>query len=102
MGNWKMVQHVLDRLNLDKRINVDRVISGTRTEVLEMAQWMILFYEQNKLGNRGLKQASKETPASPKSKEEEQEEIIRTLAEERDLYFTKLKDIELELKLIKE
>ena len=28
--------------------------------------------------------------------------FFRTLAEERDLYFTKLKDIELELKLIKE
>ena len=76
-SNWKLVQNVLDKLHLDKTINIDRIISGTRTEVLEMAQWMILFYEQNKLGNRGLKQASKETPASPKSKEEEQEEIIR-------------------------
>ena len=76
-SNWKLVQNVLDKLNLDKKINIDRVLGGTRTEVLEMAQWMILFYEQNKLGKSGLKQASKETPESPKSREEEQDEIIR-------------------------
>ena len=76
-SNWKLVQNVLDKLNLDKKINIDRVLGGTRTEVLEMAQWMILFYEQNKLGKAGLKQASKETPELPKSREEEQDEIIR-------------------------
>ena len=76
-ANWKMVQHVLDRLNLDKRINVDRVISGIRTELLEMAQWMILFYEQNKLGKHRLKEATREAPPTPKTKEEEQEDIIR-------------------------
>ena len=76
-SNWKLVQNVLDKLNLDKKINIDRVLGGTRTEVLEMAQWMILFYEQNKLGKAGLKQASKETPESPKTREEEQDEIIR-------------------------
>lgn len=76
-ANWKLVQNVLDKLDLDKKINIDRILSGTRSELLEMAQWMVLFYEQNKVGQKRGMKASKEAPATPKTKEQEQEEIIR-------------------------
>jgi len=102
LKNWKLAQNVLDKLNIELEIKVDLILKGNTAQLLRIAQWLILFCEENKLSKSKVTSPIKDRNILIKSsKIQQQEQIIKSLSAERDEYYTKLADIENEIKIIK-
>ena len=118
--NFKIIQDVLSRNNIDKGIDVNKLITGKYMDNFEFFQWFKWFFDQNykgsrtgatdsaakapKQGNRsgstaGSAQHAKVTGSSgPSTDAKELEDLRRQIAKsqlESQFYFDKLHEIEI-------
>ncbi|ESU41673.1 Microtubule binding protein [Giardia duodenalis] len=118
--NFKIIQDVLSRNNIDKGIDVNKLVTGKYMDNFEFFQWFKWFFDQNykgsrtgatdsaakapKQGNRsgstaGSAQHAKVTGSSgPSTDAKELEDLRRQIAKsqlESQFYFDKLHEIEI-------